>query len=116
MLSSYFMRHIVGLHYTVRILIGSTFLWLLLHNRQTSDSLWAIISLIVVTEPQTKPAWAAFRARMINTVIGCAIGLGFLMIGLPQIWMLTPAIGTSAFISTYINRVQQGWRIAPVTT
>ncbi len=112
----FFRKHIAGVHYTVRIFIGTTILWLLLHDEQTSDSLWAIISLIVVTEPRTKPAWAAFRARLFNTMIGCAIGLAFLLPAWPMEWVLTPAIAVSALVATYINRVQQGWRIAPVTT
>lgn len=112
----YFLQHIAGVHYAVRILIGTSLLWLALHNEQTADSLWAIISLVVVTETQTRPAWAAFRARMINTMIGSAIGLTFLLIPAPQVWMLTPAISVSALVATYINKVKQGWRIAPVTT
>ena len=109
-------QHIAGVHYTIRIFIGTSVLWLLLHDEQTSDSLWAIISLIVVTEPRTQPAWAAFRARLLNTMIGSGIGLVFLLPAWPLEWMLTPAISVSALVATYINRVQQGWRIAPITT
>ena len=116
MFNTYIKRHITGLHYAVRIFLGTSILWLVLHNEQTSDSLWAIISLIVVTEPQAKPAWMAFRARMINTVIGCAVGLGFVLMPVSQVWALPPAITTSALIATYANRAQQGWRVAPVTT
>lgn len=116
MLRTYMIRNSAGLHYSVRIFIGTSVLWLLLHNAQTSDSLWAIISLIVVTEPQTRPALKAFYTRFFNTVMGCAVAFGFLLLPLPQVWMLTPAIGTSALIATRMNSVQQGWRIAPVTT
>jgi uncharacterized membrane protein YccC len=116
MLRSYLKHHITGLHYAVRIFIGASLLWILLRDGRSSDSLWAIISLIVVTEPQIKPAWIAFRARMLNTVIGCAIGLFFLALPVSLVWILTPAIGISALVATYVNKVQQGWRIAPITT
>ncbi len=115
-LNRYFTDHIAGIHYAARICIGTTILWPLLQYLHVNNPVWALVSLIVVTEPQMRPAWLAFRARIINTLIGSAIGLVFLLMLGPQIWLLTPALTVSALISSYLSRGQQGWRIAPVTT
>ncbi len=104
------------IHYTVRILLGSSFLWWLLHNRQTTDSLWAIIALIVVTEPQVHPAWLAVRALFVNTLIGCSVALiCLLLIGI-HIWLMPVVLSLSAFISALVNRLQQGWKNAPTNS
>lgn len=109
-------NNIVGIHYTVRIFIGTAVLWILTQAISAPSPLWAIISLIIVTEPQMHMAWLAFRIRMINTFMGSLVGFTVLAFAAPSAMTLIPAIALSAFISTYINKLQQGWRIAPITT
>jgi len=115
-LTHYFRSNIASFHYTIRILIGSSFLWLLLHNERTTNSLWAIISLIVVTEPQVHPAWIAVRNIVVNTVIGCTVALSSLLIFGIQIWLLPLALSVSALASALINNMKQGWKNAATIT
>jgi uncharacterized membrane protein YccC len=106
----------VGLHYAVRIFIGTTILWVLLQRVNDTNPLWAVISLIVVTEPRTGMAWLAFRARILNTALGCIVGLLFLRFAGQHPWVLTPALTLTVLICTYGARTPLGWRVAPITT
>lgn len=106
----------VGIHYAVRIFIGTALLWLITQAMHASSPLWAIISLIIVTEPQMRLAWLAFRTRMLNTFVGSVVGFAVLASAGPSPWAFVPAIAFTALLSTYVNRVQQGWRLAPITT
>jgi uncharacterized membrane protein YccC len=115
-LRDFFASNIVGIHYAVRICIGTTLLWYLTQAMHATSTLWAIISLIIVTEPQMRLAWLAFRSRMLNTFVGAIVGFSVLACASPTSWVLIAAITFTALISTYINRFQQGWRLAPITT
>ena len=103
-------------HYTVRILLGILLIELILMREENINHLWATISLIVVIEPQVKKAWTTFNTRFINTILGSLIGIGFLFSFGIHINSLPAAVAVSAFASAYLTKLQQGWRIAPVTT
>jgi len=90
---SFLIRHdAIGLHYAVRICIGTTAVWLLLRSVGDADAIWAVISVIVATEPQMQTAVFAFMSRIVNTVIGCTIGLTFLLVAGPEVWVLPLAL------------------------
>ncbi len=111
-----FLNNSVGIHYAVRISIGTALVWFLTQAMQSTTALWAIISVIIVTEPQMRLAWLAFRSRMLNTFVGALVGFSVLAFAGATPATLIASIAFSALISTYINRVQQGWRLAPITT
>jgi uncharacterized membrane protein YccC len=115
-LRSFLLGNTVGIHYTVRIFIGTAALWFITQTMHTPAPLWAIISLIIVTEPQMRLAWLAFRSRMINTLMGAVVGFAVLALRGIDAATFVSAIAFTALLSTYINRVQQGWRLAPITT
>src|SRR5262249_24241505 len=92
-LRPFLIRHdAMGLHYAVRICIGTTAVWLLLRSVGDADAIWAVISVIVATEPQMQTAVFAFMSRIVNTVIGCTIGLTFLLVAGPEVWVLPLAL------------------------
>src|SRR5262245_38698251 len=104
-----------GLHYAVRILLGTAALWLGLGWAGDTNRMWAVISLIVVTEPRVPSAWLAFLSRTVNTILGCLAGLLFLLLAGPQDWVLPVAATATVLVCTYLVRVPLTWRIAPVT-
>jgi uncharacterized membrane protein YccC len=104
-----------GLHYAVRILVGTTAVWLLLRALGDANAVWAVISLIMVTEPLAVSAWRAFLARIVNTVIGCVVGLFFLLVAGPEAWVLPLALTATVLVCTYVVHVPQSWRVGPVT-
>lgn len=114
-------RHVVkpvdvaGLHYVVRIFVGSAIAWWLAEGVTDINPLWPVISVIAVTEPQMKPALTSFFSRAVNTVIGCVVGLViFLLFGVHPI-LLPIAAAIAAFISVHLLSMQQGWRVGPIT-
>jgi uncharacterized membrane protein YccC len=114
-LQSFLQRDSAGLHYAVRIFLGTTAVWLLLRALGDSNPAWAIMSLIMVTEPQTVSAWRAFLARIVNTAIGCASGLLFLLAAGPEHWVVPLALTATVLVCTYVVRMPLTWRVGPVT-
>jgi uncharacterized membrane protein YccC len=56
-----------------------------------------------------------FKSRMINVLVGCAVGMGFLMIGGSNEWKLPLALAVTVLLSSYVIRIQTMWRQAPIT-
>ena len=104
-----------GLHYAVRICVGTALLWFLLRWAGDINPIWAVISLIVVIEPRVPNAWLSFLSRTVNTVIGCVVGLLFLLSPGPESWVLAGAATTAVLVCTYVIRTPLSWRIAPIT-
>lgn len=111
----FFAKDAMGLHYAAQIFAGSTIVWLLLRSISDADPLWAVVSLIVVTEPRLGAAWLAFQSRTLNTVIGCMMGLCFLLFAGPEGWVLPLAVTATTLLCTYAIKVPISWRIAPIT-
>lgn len=104
-----------GLGYALRILVGTTLVWLALYHIRGVDPLWAIISVVVVSEPDLVVAVLAFKSRVANTLIGSAVGLIFLFVLGPAIWSTLLAMAASVVICTSLIHVPLSWRIAPIT-
>jgi uncharacterized membrane protein YccC len=104
-----------GLQYAARIVAGCVVTWLVLRPFGFGNPLWALISVIVVTEPDLNAALLAFTSRSINTLIGCGVGLLFLYLLGPQLWSILIAIAVSVLICTNLIRVPGTWRMAPIT-
>ncbi len=78
------------------------------------NPIWAISSMVATSDPQMKQSVATFRGRLINTLVGCAIGMLFLGVG-HTAWQLPAALALSVLVSSYVVRVQAMWRQAPIT-
>jgi len=109
-------QDVMGLHYAARIFVGTTAVWLLLRFIGDADPIWAVISVIVVTEPQLQTAWLTLGSRIVNTVIGCTTGVVFLLLAGPKSWVLPLALTTTVLVCTYVVRLSSSWRLAPATT
>lgn len=103
-----------GFEYALRILLGCCLVWYTLHTRLHSP-LWALISVITVTEPELHAAWKAFLSRILNTLVGAGVGMLVLYLLGPGFWEILFAITLSVLICTHLIKVQGSWRLAPVT-
>ena len=56
-----------------------------------------------------------FRSRLINTLVGCSIGLAFVAVGEPTPWKLPFALALAVLLSSYVVRIKVMWRQAPIT-
>jgi hypothetical protein len=68
-----------------KILSGCLILWYGLRALGIEEPYWAMISLIIVTEPDMTVAKANFRARLINTISGCIVScIALVIFGRPS--------------------------------
>lgn len=103
-----------GVHYAVNIFVATTVLWIIVDVIGDTNPIWAISSMVATSDPQLKQSLATFKGRLINTLVGCAIGMVFLALGRTQ-WQLPAALALSVLASSYVVRVQTMWRQAPIT-
>ena len=106
---------VAGLALAIRILVGAGIVWLIVQTVGHRDPLWAMISVVIVSDVQLDATVIAFRGRAVNTLIGCAVGLAFLYILGPASWSILLAMSVAVLASTYSVQTITAWRIAPVT-
>jgi uncharacterized membrane protein YccC len=103
-----------GVHYAVSIFVATTVLWILMKVIADANPIWAISSMVATSDPQMKQAATTFRGRVLNTLLGCAVGLLFLAAGHTE-WRLPFALAVTVLLSTYVVRIPAMWRQAPIT-
>lgn len=103
-----------GVHYAVNLFLATTLLWIVVKVYGDYNPIWAISSMVATSDPQMKQSLATFRGRLINTVVGCAIGMLSLAVGRTD-WQLPVAMAMSVLVSSYVVRVEAMWRQAPIT-
>jgi uncharacterized membrane protein YccC len=106
---------LLGVRFAVNVFIASAVLWYILRHIADTNPIWAIASMIAAADPQVGEAKRMFRSRMINVLVGCAIGLLFLVVGGAKEWKLPLALAVAVLISSYVVRIQTMWRQAPIT-
>ena len=97
-----------------RIVLGCAIVWGTMNFVPDNKKLFALISVIVVTEPDVALLMAAVRARIVNTLLGCSLGILFIYIS-PTFWSMMVAIAASVLISTSFKKYPASWKLAPVT-
>jgi uncharacterized membrane protein YccC len=105
----------LGVHYAVRIFVATSLLWILLNLVSDSSPIWAISSMIATSDPQVKHALDTFWGRIVNTLVGCVLGLAFLLIGGAHEVTLPIALAITVLVSSYLVRMPVMWRQAPIT-
>ena len=79
------------------------------------NPIWAVITVLVVSDPSLTTTFGLAKVRAINTIVGCIFGLGsILAFGYsPLIMILTAAM--TVFFVNLLSRYPVNWRLAPVT-
>jgi uncharacterized membrane protein YccC len=108
-------RDLLGVRFALNVFIASAILWYLLRHVADTNPIWSIASMVAASEPQVREAARLFRARIINVLVGCAVGLLFLLVGGSSEWKLPLALAVSVLISSYVIHIQTMWRQAPIT-
>ena len=106
---------LLGVRFAINVFIASAILWYLLRHVVDSNPIWSIASMIAASEPQVKEAARMFRSRTINVLVGCAVGLLFLVVGGASEWKLPLALAVAVLVSSYVIHIQTMWRQAPIT-
>ena len=104
-----------GLHFSVNIFVATTLLWLIVRKFAGLNPIWAISSMIAAGDPMVKMAMKTFHGRIVNSLLGCAVGMFVLVVGSSNEWKLPIALSAAAFLSAYVVRVPVMFRQAPIT-
>ena len=104
-----------GLHYAVSIFFATIVLWICVHKLAKSNPVWAISSMVATSDPMMKQAVSLFRARFINTLVGCGVGLLFIAIGGSRILTLPIAMAVTVLLASYVVKIPTMWRQAPIS-
>lgn len=104
-----------ALIYLIKIISGSLILWYGLRAVGLPEPYWAMISLIIVTEPDMLIAKANFRARLINTISGAIIAcLCLVFFGANFLSMLV-ALTAAVLVAMLWHNYPSNWRLGPAT-
>jgi uncharacterized membrane protein YccC len=106
---------LLGIRFAANVFIASIIVWIGIRYFLGADPIWAIASMIASSEPVVKKGLKFFRSRLLNTMVGCAVGLLFVSVGEPTAWRLPFALAITVLLSAYFVRVQVMWRQAPIT-
>jgi len=106
---------LLGVRFAANVFIASIIVWIGIRFFSGANPIWAIASMIASSEPVVEKGLKFFRSRLVNTLVGCTVGLLFVSIGEPSPWRLPFALAVTVLLSTYLVRIQVMWRQAPIT-
>jgi hypothetical protein len=106
---------LLGVRFALNVFIASIIVWIILRFFTHASPIWAIASMIASSEPVVRQGLKMFRSRLINTLVGCTVGLAFLAIGEPEPWKLPFALALTVLLASYVVRIPVMWRQAPIT-
>jgi len=108
-------EHLLGLRFAVNVFIAGAIVWFTLRQIGESNPAWALASMLAASDPQPEQARKLFIHRLINVMVGCAVGLCFLILGHESEWMVPLALAVTVLVSSYLVRIKTMWRQAPIT-
>ena len=106
---------LLGVRLALNVFIGTTLIWVVLGILSHGSPIWAIASMIAATDPVVTQARRVFRGRVLNAMVGCAVGLFVVVVGRSSDWELPFALAATVLISSYVVRIPVMWRQAPIT-
>jgi uncharacterized membrane protein YccC len=101
--------------YAFRICLGCIIVWLTLNYFHDSKKIWALISVILISDPDFDNVRNSTVSRVINTLTGCILGIFFIYFTGVNFWSLMLAITVAVIISTSFKKYPSSWKLAPVT-
>jgi len=104
-----------SLFYSAKTLLGAGICWYGLRISGVNNPIWAVITVIIVSDADLSTTATLAKTRVINTVVGCISGIiGLSLFGYtPLICLLTAA--ATVLLVTSIEHYPANWRLAPVT-
>lgn len=104
-----------ALLYASKTLLGCLISWYGLQWAGIDHPIWAVITVLIISDPDVRTTLALSQARAINTAVGCAIGMITIwLVGYSPVASLFGAALT-VFVILMIDRYPVNWRLAPAT-
>jgi uncharacterized membrane protein YccC len=105
----------LGVRFAVNVFFATLVTWFLLRLSTRANPIWAVASMLASSEPVVTQGLKMFRSRLVNTTVGCVVGLLFVMTGEPSPWKVPFALAVTVLLSAYVVRIPVMWRQAPIT-
>lgn len=106
---------VLAVRFAINVGISTSIVWSVLHVASNASPILAIASTVAASDPQPVEARRLFRARLINSAVGCAVGLVFMLIGGANEWLLPIGLAATVLISSLFVRIKSSWLQAPLT-
>jgi len=90
--------------------------WIVFRAFGDTYPIWAMISVVMVSEIELHASYIATRGRIAHTAAGCAVGLIVLALAGTGIWQLCAASVIASLVSFYLVQLGGNWRTAPAAT
>lgn len=95
--------------------LGALLLGLTFWSFDNTDPMWAIISFVLVYDPNAQAALRAGLSRLALTVFGSALAMASVFaLGLHK-WLLPVSLAVTTLVCATFLRSRSGWRIVLVT-
>jgi uncharacterized membrane protein YccC len=107
--------HLIAIRFSINVAVAATIVWGTLKSISDSNPIWAIASMVAASDPQPEEAKRMFKARLSNVLVGCVVGLFFLLVGGTADWLLPLTLAVTVLISSLVIRIKTMWRQAPIT-
>jgi uncharacterized membrane protein YccC len=107
--------HLLGVRFAINIFIGANIVWYTLKALSAGNPIWAIASMAAASDPVPEEARRMFRSRLLNVLVGCAVGFCLLLFGGHSDLMVPFALAVTVLVSSYVIRIKTMWRQAPIT-
>jgi len=108
-------EHLIGARFAVNVFIATAIVWFGLSALGDTKPIWGIASMVAASEPEVSEARRMFFSRLINVLVGSAVGLAFLLFGGAATWELPFALAVTVLLSSYVVKVKTMWRQAPIS-
>lgn len=96
--------------------LGAVTLGVFFWNIRNSDPMWAIVSFILVYDPDMRTARSVGLARLAHTVVGTGIALGVIyLFGEPHKWLMPLGLIVGALYCGLVLQFQNTWRVVLIT-
>jgi uncharacterized membrane protein YccC len=112
---SYPHRGGIAWRFAANVFVGSTFVWVVLLEFEGVSPIWAIAAMVASTDPQMDVATRMIRSRVVNVLVGAAMGMVFVLVGGQNEWTLPFTLAAAVLVSAYVVRIPTMWRQAPIT-
>ncbi|MGU3399665.1 FUSC family protein [Brucellaceae bacterium D45D] len=104
-----------GALYASKTLLGCLICWFVLRWAGIDHPIWAVITVLIISDPDVRTTLFLAQARAINTAVGCLIGMMIIwLFGYSPLASLFGAAVT-VFIILMIDKYPVNWRLAPAT-
>lgn len=101
---------------TVAVPLGAGLLGLIFWHLRNTDPMWAVVSFVLVYDPDMKKARSAGLSRLAHTVVGTAVALGLIALaGGPHKWLMPLGLAVGALYCGLVLRFQSTWRVVMIT-